>query len=255
MTKEYIGSVLKKLRIASGKTQKEVAETLGRKQQIVGHWETGYSQPDANTLFTLCSIYDTTVDEAFGFKEKKTSITKKDIKLLETFHSLDTFGQETINILLNREKARTEDMAEIKSQPSNIIEFTPPLTNAERLVKYFHSASAGSGVFVMGSEGVNQIPIPDTKENRKADYAIKISGNSMEPDFCDGDIALVSHREELNYGDIGIFIINNSAFIKEYGEEELISRNPDAGNVKISEYDNIVCMGKVIGKLCNVVTP
>ena len=56
MTKTEIGSILKELRVSSGKTQKEVAELLGRKQQIVGHWETGYSQPDANTLFTLCDI-------------------------------------------------------------------------------------------------------------------------------------------------------------------------------------------------------
>ena len=56
MTKEEIGAVLKGLRTDSGKTQKEVAEILGRTQQIIGHWETGYSQPDANTLFRLCEI-------------------------------------------------------------------------------------------------------------------------------------------------------------------------------------------------------
>ncbi|WP_369809094.1 hypothetical protein, partial [uncultured Clostridium sp.] len=26
-------------------TQQEVADKIGRKQPIVGHWETGYSQP------------------------------------------------------------------------------------------------------------------------------------------------------------------------------------------------------------------
>lgn len=70
----------------------------------------------------------------------------------------------------------------------------------------------------------------------------------MEPDYYDGDIVLVSQKAELSHGDVGIFIVNNDAYIKEYGETEFISRNPDADNIIISEYDNIVCMGKVVGK-------
>lgn len=46
-----------------------------------------------------------------------------------------------------------------------------------------------------------------------------------------------------------ISLMCGNAHIKEYGETELISRNPDADNIWISEYDNIVCMGKVVGKL------
>ena len=71
----------------------------------------------------------------------------------------------------------------------------------------------------------------------------------MQPDYADGDNVMVSQREELNYGDIGIFIINGKAYIKEYGETELISRNPDSPNIPVHEDDNIVCMSKVIGKL------
>ena len=63
MTKEEIGAILKSLRVKSNMTQKEVPEQIGRKQQIIGHWETGYSQPDANTLFELC--------ELLAFKKKK----------------------------------------------------------------------------------------------------------------------------------------------------------------------------------------
>lgn len=77
MEKKEIGEILKKIRLESGKTQKEVATLIGRTQQIIGHWETGYSQPDANTLFDLCKIYGTTVDEAFGFSKNKSTQKKK----------------------------------------------------------------------------------------------------------------------------------------------------------------------------------
>lgn len=119
MTKEEIGAVLKGLRTDSGKTQKEVAEILGRTQQIIGHWETGYSQPDANTLFRLCEIYGTTVDEAFGFKKEKQLITKKDIDLLRKYHELDLHGKEMVDFTLKKEYERSVALADQKAD--NII--------------------------------------------------------------------------------------------------------------------------------------
>ena len=119
MTKEEIGSVLKSLRIDNGKTQKEVAEILGRTQQIIGHWETGYSQPDANTLFKLCEIYGTTVDEAFGFKKENLLVTKKDIEILRKYHFLDPHGREMVDFTLEKEYERSKVLAE--QENNNIV--------------------------------------------------------------------------------------------------------------------------------------
>lgn len=247
MTKEEIGSILKQLRIASGKTQKEVAEILGRKQQIVGHWETGYSQPDANTLFTLCEIYGTTVDSAFGFK--KTNISFHDFKLLEKYNDLDDYGKETINIALERESTRVQQLTELRSRPAAVIDFQERNHPAARLAEYFRSASAGGGVFILGNEATSKISVSESDWDDRVDYVISISGDSMEPDFSDGDKVMVSQRVEIHHGDVGIFVVDGKAYIKEYGETELISRNRKRPNIKISEYNNIVCMGKVIGKL------
>ncbi len=71
----------------------------------------------------------------------------------------------------------------------------------------------------------------------------------MEPEFSDKDIALVNQDAEMQLGDIGVFVINGNAFIKELGEKELISHNKDFKNIAIHSGDNIVCMGKVIGKV------
>ncbi len=142
-------------------------------------------------------------------------------------------------------KKQKERIEELKNKPtSTIIDIQARQEDNARLIGYYHSASAGTGIFILGNEAVDQLPIPDTPENRKVDYAIKVSGNSMEPDYHDGEIFLVSQKAELNRGDVGIFIINNNAYIKEYGETELISRNPEFDNIIVSEHDNIVCMGK-----------
>lgn len=105
MTKEEIGKILRQLRIDARMTQKEVAEALGKSQPLIGHWETGYSQPDANTLFTLCSLYGTTVDKAFGF-DSEDNLTRYEISFIEKFRRLDNHGKELMSILLEKELQR-----------------------------------------------------------------------------------------------------------------------------------------------------
>lgn len=73
MTKQEIGSILMTLREKAGKSREEVAELLGKSVKTIGHWETGYAQPDANTLFLLCTIYDADLNSSFGFYPKQTS--------------------------------------------------------------------------------------------------------------------------------------------------------------------------------------
>ena len=73
MDKKEIGEILRSLRKKAKKSRKEVAEILNRSEKVVGHWETGYAQPDANTLFLLCKIYDADLNEAFGFGNSENS--------------------------------------------------------------------------------------------------------------------------------------------------------------------------------------
>lgn len=71
MTKEEIGEIFRNLRKSVVMTQQQVADALGRSQQVVGHWETGYSQPDLNTLIQLCNLYRVSFDDAFGIRHNE----------------------------------------------------------------------------------------------------------------------------------------------------------------------------------------
>lgn len=101
-TKKQIGEILKSLRENSKMTQKEAAAKIGRTQQIIGHWETGYSQPDADTLFTLCEIYGSTVDEAFGFYTQ-LKLSPKEKSIIEKYRQLDMRGLRAVDETLERE--------------------------------------------------------------------------------------------------------------------------------------------------------
>ena len=120
MTKAEIGTILKELRIKSGKTQKEVAEILGRKQQIIGHWD----------------IYGTTVDDAFGFNKKTDTLSSDDFILLKKYHSLDDHGKKMVDFTLTEEFNRCE-IAKDTIDDDNIVPYPEYPTVTKKDIKSF----------------------------------------------------------------------------------------------------------------------
>ncbi len=99
MTKQEIGAILLKLREESGKSREEVAELLGKSVKTIGHWETGYAQPDANTLFLLCTIYGADLNAAFGFPSKNNAtlnLTPDEQTLVTDYRRLAPPGKEYV---------------------------------------------------------------------------------------------------------------------------------------------------------------
>lgn len=111
---------------------------------------------------------------------------------------------------------------------------------------YYRLASAGSGQLVSDTSPTKRIEIPDTPQNRRVDYAIGVNGNSMEPAYHDGDILLVEKTDEINQGEVGIFLISGESFVKKLGNNELISLNKDYPNIPLNE--SAKCLGRVLGK-------
>lgn len=108
LTREEIGAILKKLRLGTGMTQCEVAERLGRRQQIIGHWETGYAQPDLNTFFQLCALYQADISSAFGCAgESSTVTTQEDLDLLSAYRMATANEHELIDIILKKYRSGT----------------------------------------------------------------------------------------------------------------------------------------------------
>lgn len=109
MTKQEIGSILMRLRERAGKSREEVADLLGKSVKTVGHWETGYAQPDANTLFLLCTIYGADLNESFGFpanSKKAPPISDEAMKLAKDYDGLDSHGKRIVRIVADEELER-----------------------------------------------------------------------------------------------------------------------------------------------------
>lgn len=249
MTKEEIGNILKELRIKNGMTQKEVASKIGRNQPIIGHWETGYSQPDANTLFTLCEIYRTTVDEAFGFVKDEKNISTSEYDHIQKYRLIsenDADGKllvdSTVDYLYNRIKLVQEKDLQLSTLQEQL--HIQKLHNRMCLYSYLGKiACAGTG-FYFDDIPTDTIEVPYMEG---ADFIIGVSGESMEPTYHDGDKLYVQKINALTLGDEGIFTVRGECFVKELGERGLISRNPNYDDIEGTE--EIRLIGRVLGKV------
>lgn len=66
-----IGANIKRLRLAKGLTQGQLAELLMISTAAVSKWEAKNAYPDITMLFPLAEIFDVTVDELLGYDEAK----------------------------------------------------------------------------------------------------------------------------------------------------------------------------------------
>lgn len=258
--KKDFADTLKEMRVNAGYSQKEVYEMFNIRQSTFSAWETGRAEPSADMLLKLCKLYNVNdILGAFGFdgynEDGSPKLNIKEIDVIEKYrfvsiHSPD--GASVVNTVLDREYAIAE---KLKAQEDSKDRTAPP-SAAEiipmRFLSYYQRmASAGKGEFLFPDIPTEVIPVPDTPLSRRADFVIGVSGRSMEDTFFDGDKVLVEKADEVPIGKIGIFVRGNECFIKEAGQNRLISHNGDKEQYPdiVPDERGIDAMGIVLGKV------
>ena len=118
-----------------------------------------------------------------------------------------------------------------------------------RTIKLFNiPASAGTGSF-LDSEDYTEIEVGE-EVPAAADFGIRISGDSMEPQFINGQIVWVQQQETLMNGEIGIFFLNGDAYCKKLQDDKeglfLISLNKKYAPIPILKEASFKIFGKVV---------
>lgn len=248
-----IGDTLKKLREENGMTRKEAADRLKSlgidiSDKTLYGYESGRNSANADMFLALCEIYKcNNVMGTFSDTVEDILFTNNEWNMVEKYRSLDPHGQQTIDYILDRELERAiqlKESAEVIGGPPQQVatRTTPP----HFFAYYGKIAAAGTSVeFSDIAAGVKAYF--ENEINKHADYVIGVSGDSMEPEYSDGDIVYVQKADHIEIGDIGIFQKDNSIYIKKAGEMGLISLNPKYPSLT-SDGDRIMVLGKVLGK-------
>ncbi len=234
-----VGGRIKYYRERKGKEQKEIAEKIGVTSNAISNWENGRTRPDFSVVPKLCEALGITLYELYGIDDKRDAYTDKEKSMIGRYRSLSHPHQ----IAIDRMMSSLEAAETVGSFPEII-----------KLVCCDKGLAAG---FDTGAEfedaGKPIYLYPNTNTAiRQADLVFPVNGDSMEPEYHDGDLVLVERYPgcpELQYGEVGAFSIGNSTYIKVYEEEGLVSLNENYDIMIFSENDNVTLIGRVLGIL------
>lgn len=219
---------LVKLRKTAGFSQAEAAEYLtNRGCPVASHayskWERGITKPNMEQFLYLMELYG--VHDVLG-----------------------SFGLGKSANLNERGRARLNEYAGLLALDERFCS-REEVRRASRVIRLYDlPVSAGTGQFL---DGEHSEPLSIGEEvPERADFAVRVRGDSMTPRFRDGQIVYVEKVPSLSIGEYGIFVLNGEAFCKKLGggeETELISLNPAYAPIHVKDSDELAVIGRVLG--------
>lgn len=231
----FIGEQIKKYRNIKGMTQQDIADALGESSgRVIYNWEKGIGRPDCDKLARLCDLLEVSADELIGCKSMAQRPTATEWNTIQKYRALDEHGKEVVDYLIDSEYKRVATLLR-KPKPRML-----------KIDYYTLPASAGTGNF-LDSDLAEELLVPESAEAEQADFVISVGGDSMEPTYHDGDKVFVEKCDSVDIGEVGIFVVNGDAYIKEFGNHKLISYNEKYKPIPLTENDSVYCCGRVIG--------
>ena len=238
-----------------GITQKELAKEVGITASTMTDYMKLRSAPSFGVIQKLSDYFGVKKSDIdTTFKEESTN-SLPDIPDLLTQQITDKVVQltpdnkkivlRTSEELLESQKANGEMYTEQNEEETKINEVSEVI-QLYSYDYYDHAASAGTGQY-LNDVRVERIELPVDID---ADFVIPIKGDSMEPDYHDGDLVFIQTSVELNDGVIGVFNYNGEAYIKQLvidkDQAYLHSLNPAYKDMPITPDTDFRIIGEVV---------
>ena len=236
---------LTEAREAAGKTQAEAAKHLGMTYQAISNWERSHTRIDSESLLKLLAFYETDARQfmiSCGFTMEdpdETPKPKEDPDAKEVAAAYQRLPSTAEKNMVRRSLGLRPLEGEKQEEPQKII----PLFGT--------AAAAGPGEMDTGLPW-ERYPVP---ADSNADFAVRISGDSMEPLMHDGQIVLCEEKSP-QVGDIAVMMVNGALLIKQYISDGhntyLRSYNRERRDLDLDIWetgnDTVVCYGIAIMK-------
>ena len=182
---------------------KELQRKLKERSVDVGYttlfrWEKGETEPTAYQLLAICDALE--------------------IPDMYSFFMSGGKGQQ-----LNDEGMKK--LMEYRADLLAAGKYTPIQKQAKPEIRYVEmpvsslGASAGTGEF-LSEDNIELMRFPEDKVPAKADFALRVVGDSMEPIYQDHQLVWVQSCNTLLPGEVGIFVLDGHGYIKAYAEQE-----------------------------------
>lgn len=149
---------------------------------------------------------------------------------------LDSYGKKAVDDILDIEFTRCQEQ-DAQEHKAKVITYEHCHTN---------KAAAGLGYDLSNSDEWKSVRIYDCPEAHKADFAVEVDGDSLEPTYHNGDLVFIIKTEKIPVGKVGLFTYNGKGYVKEAGDGCMVSHNKAYEDI-YPEYDEIKAVGRVIG--------
>ena len=216
-----------------GMEQKELAASLGITANSVSNWEQGRSRPDLNLLPGICRTLGVSLYDLFSLPEPHR-FCSSELQHLALYRELKPGNRRLVDDLMR-------SMVSIQHAES-----IPSLLE----VRFFEKPLAAGCGDPTEFEGLGEpMYLYDSDEFRRGDYVFRINGDSMEPDYRDGDLVLVERvpsGDGIAFGEVGAFIVGNEMYIKVREPDGLHSLNPKYDILRFDSEQPVFLIGKVL---------
>ena len=235
----YIGEKIKEYRKLKGLTQKELAKKIGMGDTTIANYEKGFRTPKKNTLFKLAKAFDISIDDLFP-PIQTTNIVS--LPLTNTAKAIsdtvERLEEPRRVIVLDTAKMQLEEQKRAQNELS------------EELTEYhvFEKLSAGNGYDYMEDRNYDVVFYNKDIDH---DFASWVYGDSMEPKYLDGSVALIKDTGWDYDGAVYAVDWDGQSYIKKVYKEKdglrLVSFNDKYADkfAPFSEEPRII--GKVVG--------
>ena len=233
-----LGNSIKEVRKSKKLTQKKLAELTGFKQNTISNHENGNRQLDEGDIRIYAQALG--VSPQYLFDLSKPSSVDSTSPIQTIYDQLHQPRQEKV---LNYAERQLKEQRNEEETKINEVSEVVQLYSYDY---YDHPASAGTGQY-LNDVRVERIELPVDID---ADFVIPIKGDSMEPDYHDGDLVFIQTSVDLNNGVIGVFNYNGDAYIKQLVIDKeqayLHSLNPAYKDMPIIPETDFRIIGEVV---------
>ena len=228
-----------------GITQKELAKEVGITASTMTDYMKLRSAPSFGVIQKLADY--------FGVKKSDIDTTFKEESTNSLPDAPDSLTQQitdkVVQLTTPNKKIilrTSEELLESQNEENTKINEVSEVIQLYSYDYYDHPASAGTGQY-LNDVRVERIELPVDVD---ADFVIPSKGDSMEPDYHDGDLVFIQTSGDLSDGVIGVFNYNGDAYIKQLvidkDQAYLHSLNPEYKEMPITPETDFRIIGEVV---------
>lgn len=263
-----IGTIISTHRKKKGLSQLALAEELNQRfgyavsNKSISKWEKDLASPEIRLFFDLCKLLEIhdLYEAYFGTNPKNPLSVLNDLgkekayEYAELLSKDERYRKNIISISPAAALSSGAAYTSVSGQTDSATAGNSAGQTGSKVVPFrtiplqLYPVSAGPGNF-LDSENYEDMQVGEDVP-LSADFAVRVSGDSMEPMLHKNQIIYVHRQETLENGEYGIFFLNGEAYVKRFQKDEtgtfLVSLNKRYAPMPVDAGSDFRIFGKLV---------